>query len=50
MTLEDYPNPQTDPESCGRYMHEPSFLCDPAKLLSEQDGKSLFSNRFYFDV
>jgi hypothetical protein len=36
-TASDYPNPQEDPEACGRY--KSSYVCDPNKLISKRAGK-----------
>ncbi|XP_045197765.1 uncharacterized protein LOC123552288 [Mercenaria mercenaria] len=35
-TAKDYPNPQDDPEACGRYPDKPSYVCDPNGLISRK--------------
>lgn len=37
----DYPNPQTEPERCGRSSDNPSWLCDPDNFISEENAKKL---------
>lgn len=36
-TFSHFPNPQTDPEKCGR--EHPSYVCDPAHVLTTVEGK-----------
>lgn len=40
---DNYPNPQVDPVSCGRY--EKSLLCDPNSLLKAKEGMVIGKNK-----
>ena len=35
-TVEEFPNPWTEPARCGA--RQPSFICDPNRMLSPQEG------------
>ena len=37
---EDYPNPMSEPEKCGRPGTEMSKVCDPNGIISQKDGKN----------
>ena len=37
-SIGDYPNPRTHPEHCNRPIERPSFICDPDKILTKDQG------------
>jgi hypothetical protein len=42
-TIDKYPNPQKQPRTCGR-SRQPSFLCDPDKILSPTEGNNILAS------
>ena len=40
-TIDKYPNPRKQPKKCG-HSRQPSFLCDPDRILSPTEGNELY--------
>lgn len=47
-SVEDYPNPRSQPGECGRYLDRPSFVCDPNKIISLEAGTFLHAYYYLF--